>query len=363
MSHQVEPACRQMEQLDPFYKRVWERAFADCIPISGTFELTPRCNFNCKMCYVHLAPEQIHRYGRELTAREWLHLARQAREAGTTWLCITGGEPLLHPEFETIWRELAQMGFFLTLQTNASLLTQSVLQLLEEYPPRQVKITLYGVSNETYQAVCGVEDGFDRVNDGIHALMSAGIPVKLVTTFIRENYEERSEIAFYAYRHGLPWVSTVGVKSSQRGAETDIEQVRLLEQLEKHQQERIQRRMQDQHLLDPARKPCTYCRDYRLGYWVLWDGTISFCSFVPNTGISVRGLPFSEAWSRLLTYEEELDWPKKCKSCSAAEVCERCAATVAPLYEKVKKSELEECKKIQEYYAQMKRRDTNVYQR
>ena len=94
---------------------------------------------------------------------------------------------------------------------------------------------------------------------------------------------------------------------------------------------------------------------------MLWDGTISFCSFVPNTGISVRGLPFSEAWSRLLTYEEELDWPKKCKSCSAAEVCERCAATVAPLYEKVKKSELEECKKIQEYYAQMKRRDTNVY--
>lgn len=350
-----------MEQLAPFYKRVWERAFAECIPISGTFELTPRCNFNCKMCYVHLAPEQIHRYGRELTAREWLHLARQAREAGTTWLCITGGEPLLHPEFETIWRELAQMGFFLTLQTNASLLTQSVLQLLEEYPPRQVKITLYGVTNETYQAVCGVEDGFDRVNDGIHALMSAGIPVKLVTTFIRENYEERSEIAFYAYRHGLPWVSTIGIKPSLRGAETGVEQVRFREQLEKQLQENIQRRVQDQHFLDLVRKPCTYCRDYRLGYWVLWDGTISFCSFVPNTGISVRGLPFSEAWSRLLTYEEELDWPKKCKSCSAAEVCERCAATVAPLYEKVKKSELEECKKIQEYYAQMKRRDTNVY--
>lgn len=250
------------------------------------------------------------------------------------------------------------MGFFLTLQTNASLFTQRILQLLEEYPPRQVKITLYGATNETYQAVCGVEDGFDRVNDGIHGLMSAGIPVELVTTFIRENYEERNEIAFYAYRHGLPWMSTMGVKSSQRGAETDIEQVRLLEQLEQHQQERIQRRMQDQHLLDPARKPCTYCRDYRLGYWVLWDGTISFCSFVPNTGISVRGLPFSEAWSRLLTYEEGLDWPEKCKSCSAAEVCERCAATVSPLYEKVKKSELKECKKIQEFYAQMKRSDT-----
>ena len=30
-----EPACRRMEWLDPFYKQVWEKAFAQCIPISG----------------------------------------------------------------------------------------------------------------------------------------------------------------------------------------------------------------------------------------------------------------------------------------------------------------------------------------
>ena len=45
-----EPACRRIEWLDPFYKQVWEKAFAEGIPISGTFELTPRCNFRCKMC-------------------------------------------------------------------------------------------------------------------------------------------------------------------------------------------------------------------------------------------------------------------------------------------------------------------------
>ena len=40
-SHEFEPACRRMEWLDPFYKAVWEKAFAEAIPISGTFELTP----------------------------------------------------------------------------------------------------------------------------------------------------------------------------------------------------------------------------------------------------------------------------------------------------------------------------------
>ena len=136
MGYEFEPACRRMEWLDPFYKAVWERAFADAIPISGTFELTPRCNFNCRMCYVHLQPEQIPRYGRELSAGEWLRIAEEAKEAGTTWLCITGGEPLMHPEFETIYRELTQMGFFITLQTNASLIRGRMAELLEECPPR-----------------------------------------------------------------------------------------------------------------------------------------------------------------------------------------------------------------------------------
>ena len=99
-----EPACRRMEWLDPFYKQVWEEAFAKGIPISGTFELTPRCNFNCKMCYVHLQPEEIPQNGVELTAKEWLRIAEEAKEAGTTWVCVTGGEPLLHPEFPEIWQ-------------------------------------------------------------------------------------------------------------------------------------------------------------------------------------------------------------------------------------------------------------------
>ena len=157
MSAPFEPACRRTEWLDPFYKAVWEKAFAEAIPISGTFELTPRCNFDCRMCYVHLKDEQIPEYGTELTAKEWLRIAREAKDAGTTWLCVTGGEPLLHPEFETIWKELAQMGFFITLQTNASVIRGKTAELLAQYPPKGVKVTLYGSNDEVYEKVCRVK--------------------------------------------------------------------------------------------------------------------------------------------------------------------------------------------------------------
>lgn len=135
MNVDIKHICDRTEWVDPLYNHMLENAFMKGIPISGTFELTPRCNFNCKMCYVHLKENEIAAHGKELNSNEWLHIADEAKKAGTLWLCITGGEPLLHPEFPEIWAGLSKMGFFLTLQTNASLIKGDVLKLLKQYPP------------------------------------------------------------------------------------------------------------------------------------------------------------------------------------------------------------------------------------
>lgn len=328
MAQEFEPACRRMEWLDPFYKAVWEKAFADAIPISGTFELTPRCNFNCRMCYVHLTSDQIPRYGRELTAKEWIRIAEEAKEAGTTWLCITGGEPLMHPEFATIYRELAQMGFFLTLQTNASLIKGKYADLLAQYPPRGVKITLYGSNDEVYREVCQVEKGFTRVDEGIRTLLDMKIPVQLVSTVIRQNEEDVKKMAFYAYLHKLPWAATGGIKKSVRGAERETDQLIVKEKIDESLRKQIRLRLEGKPV-DIERKPCTYCKDYRLGYWVVWNGELRFCSFMSEPNILIKNMPFSKAWKELIQYEENLDWPNECKNCRANQVCFKCAATLA----------------------------------
>lgn len=79
-------------------------------PLSGNFELTARCNFNCRMCYVHLTPEEQRRRGRELTADEWLAIAETARSRGMLFLLLTGGEPLIRPDFRYILTELKKWG-------------------------------------------------------------------------------------------------------------------------------------------------------------------------------------------------------------------------------------------------------------
>ena len=118
------------------FHEIKETAYAKCRPIQSTFELTPRCALNCKMCYVHLHPKEIPRIGRgrELTADEWIKLGKQAQEEGVFLLCITGGDPLLHPEFEKIWKELSQLGFRIVLQTNAYSINPQLEQLFYDYP-------------------------------------------------------------------------------------------------------------------------------------------------------------------------------------------------------------------------------------
>ena len=349
MSYEFEPACRRMEWLDPFYKAVWEKAFADAIPISGTFELTPRCNFDCRMCYVHLKEKEIPQYGRELTAKEWIHIAEEAREAGTTWLCITGGEPLMHPEFETIWKELCEMGFFITLQTNASLIRGRIAELFDKYPPRNVRVTLYGSSNEIYEKVCRVKEGFTKVDEGIHYLLEKKIPLQLISTVIRQNEDDVQKMAYYSFIHKVPWMATGAIKASNRNINCEAREVRIEDKLEEEKQKEIRYHL-EKAPIKTERKPCTYCKDYRLGYWVTWNGEMRFCSFMDEPNIPVRSQSFRQSWKELIEYEENLDWPEECKVCEVKEACFKCAGTLAAECGSPHQVTQEFCEKVKKYY-------------
>ena len=143
-------------------------------PAAANFELTPRCNFNCKMCYVHLSKAEQEKRGRELSAEEWIDLGRQACEAGVVFLLLTGGEPTLRPDFPVIYQALKKMGLMISINSNGYLLRGELLELLKNDPPYRINLSLYGVSNETYGELCGIP-AYDRIMENIQALREAGV--------------------------------------------------------------------------------------------------------------------------------------------------------------------------------------------
>ena len=121
-----------------------DRAAQNLSPINGSIELTPICNMNCEMCYVRLTPAEVARQGRLRTVGEWLDIATQMRDAGTLFLLLTGGEPLIYPDFRRLYLALRDMGFLLTINTNGTLIDEDWAAFFGAHKPRRINITLYG---------------------------------------------------------------------------------------------------------------------------------------------------------------------------------------------------------------------------
>ena len=91
------------------------------LAIGGTFELTPRCNFRCPMCYVHMDPQQADQVGRELSAAQWINLAEQARDQGLVFALLTGGEPFIRKDFFEIYDAMKDMGLVISINSNGQI--------------------------------------------------------------------------------------------------------------------------------------------------------------------------------------------------------------------------------------------------
>ena len=191
------------------------------IPAFGTFELTPLCNFSCRMCYVRLSAERMHELGRLRTAGEWLDMARQARDAGMVGVTLTGGEVLTRPDFEEIYTGVSGMGLFASILSNGSLVDERIVDLFRRMPPAHQRFTHYGASNETYARLCGAPDGFDRVMRGLSLLKEAGIGFTLSMTETKLNIDDFDAVVRIAEGLGTSLVVGSSLVPAVRGAASE----------------------------------------------------------------------------------------------------------------------------------------------
>ena len=162
---------------------------------SFELELTARCTSDCRHCYIRLPADDAHARSMELQSDEIARIADEAVSLGSLWCLITGGEPLLRKDFSEIYSMLKRKGLLVSLFTNAQCITGEHVELFLKYPPRDIEITVYGVTRETYERVTRTPGSFDAFMRGLERLMSAGIPVRLKAMALRSNVSELTEIA------------------------------------------------------------------------------------------------------------------------------------------------------------------------
>ncbi len=150
-------------------------------PLSVSIEVTRRCPLDCLHCYNNLAMADQEARSRELTTEEHFRLLDDLADLGCLWLLYTGGEIFARKDFLEIYTYAKQKGFLITLFTNGTLITERVADYLRQWPPFAIEITLYGRTKETYEALTGIDGGYERCLRGVTRLRDRGLPLKLKT--------------------------------------------------------------------------------------------------------------------------------------------------------------------------------------
>src|SRR6185503_14498755 len=131
------------------------KMFAAGMPLSGTIEVTRRCPLTCLHCYNNLPMTDTASRARELTCQEHCRLLDELADAGCLWLLYTGGEIFARHDFFEIYQYAKKKGFLITLFTNGTLITERVADMLVQWRPFSIEITLYGYTRQTYERLTG----------------------------------------------------------------------------------------------------------------------------------------------------------------------------------------------------------------
>jgi cyclic pyranopterin phosphate synthase len=189
--------------------------------------LTDRCNFRCFYCLPHgeppIAPKE-----QMLTYEEIERACEIFVSLGIEKIRLTGGEPMLRRDIETIIQKLSKLkdgGLLdLALTTNGYFLPERA-QSLKDAGLDRVTISLDSLKRDVFKRMTGV-DVLDKVLAGINAAKNAGLePIKINAVIVRShNEDEVADFAAFAREHDVKmrYIEYMPLDSGHDWSRTDV---------------------------------------------------------------------------------------------------------------------------------------------
>ncbi|HEY0634387.1 MAG TPA: radical SAM protein, partial [Gammaproteobacteria bacterium] len=150
------------------------------------WNLVRRCNLTCKHCYSISADKD---FAGELTTNEIYTVMDGLKDFGVSVLILSGGEPLLRPDIFDITRRARQMGFYVGLSTNGTLITEENIAAIAAAKYNYVGISIDGM-RATHDKFRRKEGAFDEALHGLRLCHRQGIKVGLRFTLTQDNAAE-----------------------------------------------------------------------------------------------------------------------------------------------------------------------------
>jgi len=155
-------------------------------------ELTSYCNLKCAHCGSGCGDFAGENIDTEILF-EALQTVAEDFDKNSMMICITGGEPMLHPRFKDIVKKVVDLGFSWGMTTNATLIDDAAADFLKEMKIGSITISIDGLE-ESHDELRKVKGSFKRTASAVRRLNERDIPVQVTTVIHRKNYGELEKI-------------------------------------------------------------------------------------------------------------------------------------------------------------------------
>ena len=267
-----------------------------------------------------------------MDTRRVLAAIDEIAQAGCLYLLISGGEPLLHPDFGEIYRRSKENGLIVSVFTNATLIDRATADLFAQWPPRLVEISLYGATGPTYEAVTGVPGSFERCLRGIGHLRDHGIRFALKTVLMTLNRHEFGAIESYARELGVRFRFDPAISARFDGNRAPVElRIPAAEAVAREFADRDrkvgwQRFAARWEQIVPASDELYQCGAGRTSFHITPAGTLQPCLMVEDPAYDLASGDFDQGWQyiRSMIGDIKVDPWNQCHRCSKRALCGYC---------------------------------------
>lgn len=325
----------------PEYKRLrlvrWfleMKARERAIPVRVTFELTPLCNLDCKMCYVHLQSREFDKQSL-LPLDVWRDFASQAYLLGTRTVTLTGGECLTYPGFEDLYLYLYQSGFGISVMSNGVLMDSQRVNFFCKYKPQFIQISLYGSSEDTYETVTGSRV-FNRVYQNLLNIRNAGIKLQVSITPNRYMTHDMESLIRLAESLHVPYEINCRLIRPRANTGRLSEDMTLDEYVRIY---KIRSELSNNRVpipYDPSELPMEnttgieskglLCGAGSSCCAITYEGNLVPCVSLSDYSVPALKLGFAEAWRQIHEYALNYPLPSECNGCVYSSICIHCQA-------------------------------------
>ena len=147
------------------------------------WNLIRRCNLTCKHCYSISADKD---FAGELSTDEVYEVMDDLKRFHVPVLILSGGEPLLRPDIFEVAKRAKQMGFYVGLSSNGTLITEENIEQIAEVDFNYVGISLDGI-RETHDRFRRMEGAFEKSLAGMRLCRDLGLKIGARFTMTQDN--------------------------------------------------------------------------------------------------------------------------------------------------------------------------------